>query len=272
MALERRARNRRGEVSLVLVLTVVVLFLALSFGTSGAGKIPQAPGAIEYQVRNYVDALEIESQKMVGDELVVRLRNVSGKTISAWSYSTGWVAEPAGRVDMGSATGYVAIAADAIQEIRLSRTALEHISMRTPQRIALINIIAVVFDDQTVEGDSNLTSELIERGRGSIAQLKRLHFLLQRALEAGDVGLNQKLSELERDISALPASAAPSESRAFAAGLVEIKHYAVASLQNYRKEMASNSITRHREILLEFLRETEETLEKYTPQKRPKPH
>jgi hypothetical protein len=267
MALERRERNRRYEV--FLVSTVVVLFLALPFGSSGSSRSVQSPGATEYQVRNYVNALEIESQKMVGEDLVVRLRNVSGKDITAWAYSTGFIAHPGGRVQIGCATGAVSIAAGEVEKLEFSKLSLYHISLQTEKNIALINITAVVFDDLTSEGDSKVTSELIERGKGSLAQLKRIGPLLKTTLKASDGDLDSRVRELEAQIAALPDSGSRDESPAFRSGLVEGKQYVTLVLKGLREATGAGSVSSARHVLSELLQETESRLEKNNSLRKP---
>jgi hypothetical protein len=211
-----------------------------------------------------VNALEIEKQERVSGTLKVRLRNVSGKDITAWSYTTGWVAHPGGQVTDGNATGDPLIAAGDVTELEFDRTTLYHISLHTPQNIALINIIAVVFDDLTAEGDARVTTEMIEGSKGCLVQLKRIRPLLKKVLEAPDSDFSLAVREFEAAISALPDLASPSQSAAFREGLADGKRYVELNLELVRKEITTKPVSIGRETLKHVIGGIERSLAKHS--------
>jgi hypothetical protein len=238
----------------LLLLTTIAL-LGVSAWSPGRS---QEKKRMLPRVANYVSALKVESVEAVKTSVVIRLRNVSRKNITGYSYCQGQLDEPVGRMDRVGTMGMATIAVNAVEEIQIG---LRSLSANFPDdKDAVVNIVAAVMDDQSVEGYPPVAQALSDHSYGLTIQYRRIHQLIKNALSAADADLDQRARDLESRIWNLPVAPEPGQSSWVEHGLQSAKQGGVYFLQVYREEVTANSHKSKRTALQEILKMSEESL------------
>jgi hypothetical protein len=154
------------------------------------------------QIRNETASFQLVSQEKRGAFLVLTMRNVSAKGITAYSVS----GDPNGREDMDYAIGGHVIKPGDIEEIEFSLSSLDK-AYSAKGKKSQIRILAVVFDDHTSEGNPGVAAMIRENRLGKKIQLKRINRLIREALRSLDANSSNVLGSLKSDIASLPEDA-----------------------------------------------------------------
>jgi hypothetical protein len=104
-----------------------------------------------------------------------------------------------------------------------------------------IQIKAVVFDDGTYEGDAEAAAAVKGFRAGEKMELPRLIRLLEEALNASDGDVNQRLSNLESQVSSLSSDAEPGTIQSLAAEFPQLGAKAVPMIKG-TMEIAATTI------------------------------
>ena len=255
--------KKAGQVT-SLVAVIVFIFACVVFNGASArtskNAAPQQEGPMP-KLMNYVSAFKVESFERVKDDFILRLRNISDKGISAYSYSFGPVNRPTNRHDTDGLIGDIVIYPDAVEEIQIPAIALVRSAKGSPRHESIINIAAVVFEDRTVEGDQKITAFITDRRLGEKIQLERIHRLLKEALNTTGGDITSKLSNLEARIAALSEEPETGQSDAVKTGLHSAKENVLYLLRDHLTTGAVD--INKQEALKHVANQTEEWLFKY---------
>jgi len=218
-------RKKAWHVSSLIAVIVFVLAGVVFNGASvrSSKKVSSQQEDSKPKLRNFVSAFKVESFERVKDHFILGLRNISSKGISAYSYSLGPVNHPTNRDDIDGLIGDTVIAPNEVKEIQIPVIALIHSAEVAPNHEASINIIAVVFEDRTVEGDRKVTASITDIRLGEKIQFKRIHPLLKETLNTAGDDITSKIGDLEARIAALSEEPEPGQSDAVKTGLHSAK-------------------------------------------------
>jgi hypothetical protein len=150
------------------------------------------------KIKNETESFRLVSAEKNGAVLVLKMRNVSSKGITAYSIST----RPGSREDTDySLSGHV-IAPGDIEETEISSASLYTINSSNQPK-PMIRILAVVFDDRTSEGDFGVATIIKDTRLGKKMQLKRINRLIRETLQSSNTSSFHNLSSLKSRIAAL---------------------------------------------------------------------
>lgn len=116
-----------------------------------------------------------------------------------------------------------------------------------------ITIIAVLFDDNTSDGDPSLIAEILDMRRGSKIQLRRIISLVNKALSSSGIIDDTEFDKLRSQISSLPI-----DSQISAAESSSLRGEKDAGLRRLDRVLHSSSDSANKKMAL--FRETCETL------------
>lgn len=172
----------------------------------------------EEQVKNQTKAFQVVSVEQTGKSLRLRMKNTSSKGINAYSLSVG---EGTSITVDYTISGYV-IAPGTTEDrvVPLDETSSPSgITLEKPK----INISALMFTDNTGEGDFSTVAKIRNTRRGEKSQLKRFIPLLKGVLNRVGEDLSASLDTIKSQVLALPEQAEAGEPRAVSDGLYDIK-------------------------------------------------
>jgi hypothetical protein len=203
-----------------------------------SAKKSQTPQASqEIQIRNYTNAFEVVGVETVGEMYVVTLRNVSQKAISAYSWTLGPSNRPTYTYDTDGVVSGQVISPGAIYREQISVIAFTHSAETTPSHKAILNFIAVIFDDHTSEGFPERIKVLNDRRIGERIQLKRIKRLLNETADGEDSEIaSNRLNSLRAHIAALTETPEEGQSDEIGEGLLSAKRHALVMLDHLMTE------------------------------------
>lgn len=186
------------------------------------------------QVKNETESFQLVSAEKQGDILLLKMKNVSGKGITAYSISS----RPTGREDTDySISGHVIEPGD-IEEVEVPFSAFYTINSSTQQK-PVIHILAVVFDDHTSEGDFGVATVIKDTRSGKKTQLKRINRLLREALQSPDDNLNDALNQLKSRIALLSEEPEMGQSLAIQSGLHNAKEDVLRLIERFEQSQTA---------------------------------
>jgi hypothetical protein len=239
---------------------------------AGSAKKAQAPQASpEIQIKNYTSAFEVVGTETVGEMYVVKLKNVSQKAISAYSWSLGPSSGPTNFYDTDGVVSGQVISPGAIHREEVPLIAFTHSAETTPSHQAILNFIAVIFEDHSSEGFPEQVKVLKDRRIGERIQLKRVKRLLIEAANARDSEIaSNRLNSLKARIAALAETAEEGQSDEIADGLLSAKRHMLVMLEHLMTEHGGiemlsgpNSAEHAKRILSSLIEQTDTWLSRY---------
>jgi len=178
--------KRSGITPVVLVLLCMTVF---GMGVWSSGINPNIQDGTLPEVKNETESFQLVSIEKAKDSILLRMKNISGQGITAYSVAS----HDNGREDTDYSIGDYMIANGAIEEIEIPLSSLR-VSNASKQRKPDIRILAVVFEDQTSEGDYAAAADIRNIRLGKKIQLKRINQLI---LEASNLSSTNQLSTLK---------------------------------------------------------------------------
>ena len=181
-------QNRRGLFVFLLIVT--------AFGIIG-GWFWQARllGGQARDNRDLTHALEVVVTTIVDDHVKISLRNVSSKNINGIEVS----------VDSSTSQIEFLAADEPSHQVLLPGAIIETwFPLSNTSTPVDVSVLAVVFDDQTGDGDPSLIKEITEQRLGVKKQLMRFRPILKAALSSPDADSIAILDELKSKIEDLP--------------------------------------------------------------------
>jgi Tfp pilus assembly major pilin PilA len=176
-------------------------------------------------VKNRTSALQLAVSEVEVDVLRLQLKNTSRKAINGYTLSFG-----DGTTEQTDYTiGDQVIAPDQVEErrITLSRTASRDAAAAQHE----MEVLAVVFTDNSSEGDNDAAVAILDTRKGLAIQERRLMPLLEEALKATDANLPSALATLKSRLAALPDPPESKLSLAVKHGLHDAKEGLVYRIQ-----------------------------------------
>lgn len=254
----------------------VAVFAGLCFAfvavNARSAKKPQAPQASpEIQIRNYTNAFEVVGTETVGEMYVVSLKNISQKAISAYSQSLGPSGRPTNIRDSDGVGSGQVISPGAVHREEVPLIAFAHSAETTSSHEAILNFIAVVFDDGSSEGFPERVKVIKDRRVGERIQLKQVKRLLNEAANAKDAEIPSiRLNSLKARIAALADTAEEGQSDEIADGLLSAKRHTLVMLEHLMTEHGGiemlsgpNSAEHAKRILSSLMEQTDTWLSRY---------
>lgn len=168
---------------------------ALSSRTSTNGKISLQQGKGLEIGQNKTRHLQVVSVEQTEDEILLSLKNDYSKSINAFTVSIGELTISEDYVYSGKGT-----APGSQYTFRIAKQPAAPNRYEQPT----INILAVVFDDRTGDGESRHVSKILDSRLGDKMQLRRILPLLRKTLSSPDDDLPNALDELVSQVSILP--------------------------------------------------------------------
>jgi hypothetical protein len=189
------------------------------------------------QIRNETASFQLVSQEKRGDFLVLTMKNVSAKGITAYSVS----GDPNGREDMDYAIGGYVIKPGDNEEIEFSLSSLDKLYSSKGKK-SQIRILAVVFDDHTSEGNPGVAAMIRENRLGKKIQLKRINHLMREALKTADANFSIAFRSLKSEIAALPEDADKDQSSYVHDGLHSAKQDILRLIEELEQKENARSL------------------------------
>jgi hypothetical protein len=210
----------------VLLLTIILTFIGFAVipsrkilsSDSLNNKKPNQQQAINsLKVNNKAGRLEVVSVERKGQSIRLQFKNNYSKTINAYVLSPG---------------GYQVIYELEDKDfIPPGGTHERSINVQRGQIEDRINIMAVVFDDKTGDGDSAAIKEIKDLRLGRKIQLNRIIPYLDSILKSTDATLSQSLQNVRIKINNLPIGSEQEFPHHVLVGLRDIRETALKSLE-----------------------------------------
>jgi hypothetical protein len=196
--MKRKTRLRQTYlffIAAALICLVVLGAKGWSSRTSGDKKISSQQDNEVVVGQNKTQHLEVVSIEQTDDGITLVLKNGYNKRINAFTISIGSTTISNDYVYSDEATAPGA-----------QYTFLIPRQYPAPGQLgaSTLNILAVIFDDGTGDGEGRRISDIIDNRSGKKIQLRRILPLLQKALKASDDDLLNALDELTLSVSTLP--------------------------------------------------------------------
>lgn len=237
------AKDRR---SIAIALGCV---LALTLFTSSSNTESATTQSVDVRVRSHSKAFEVVGSDREGDNLAVRLKNVSNKTIDGYALRL-----PGGGqmlVDYTTSGRFIAPGAVESQLVPLSEPAASGGAESGPPEVTLIS---VTFTDYSSDGEHAAATYIMERRLGVKRQLKHILPLMKSAAAASDANLSADLTRLKSQLTGL-AEQADGASQAVRDGLLDAKQDALKSLERMEQKQQAGKVAGAKALREELRRE-----------------
>jgi len=189
------------------------------------------------RVKNRTGSFQVVSTSIVDNTLLIRLKNISNKAINGYTLSLR---------DGGTITVDYTISGHEIApgQFEDQTIPLDDSSSTSGSTILQpsFGIEAVVFADNSGEGDVRATTYIREWRKGEKLQLKRILPLLKQILDSPDGDLSTKLRELKSQILALPEKSIDSSSLAVSDGLHDARQDALSLIRELEENQQNTSL------------------------------
>jgi hypothetical protein len=206
-------------VSLFLVLSPKD---TLSPGFSSNAQNNQPEKFMPFGITNKTKGIEISSVRREGNEVRVILKNNYQKTITAYAIGLGGYNI---KTELSEAES-LSSGASRVQKLRFSSGKSEN----------TVNVLAVIFDDRTTDGDHLVIKEMQELRSGKKSQYSRIIPYFNQLIEATDTEMPKTLKRVKAAINNLPVSLeSEKDSPSHVAGLRDAKETALRQLEEYEQ-------------------------------------
>ena len=204
--------------ALVGSLPVIGIYLpsgVYSSSRSGQSDVPTKVKPLK--INNSTQSLIVSDLQRNGQEVRLSLRNNSEKDIAAFKISTATYG----------------ITLDFAPDVFKANTVhfQSLIVPKTNNSEDEVSIVAILFDDQTGDGNPNVVRQMKERRRGEKLQLLTMLPLIDRLLMMPKSQLSEGLDMTEKAAMELPESLNGTDSFEFRAGLSDAKEKILADLR-----------------------------------------
>jgi hypothetical protein len=198
--MKREAHLQQPYLFFIAALLICLVVIGASAWSSRPGinkNIPAQQGDGKAIGRNKAEGLKVVSVEQTESEILLLMKNDYSKSINALTISIG---------DLTVNNDYVysgkAIAPGSQYTFRIPKQPAVPGQSAQPA----INILAVVFDDRTGDGEDRYVSKVLNSRLGEKIQLSRILPLLQKALKSSDADLPNAVDELVYQVSTLSES------------------------------------------------------------------
>lgn len=224
--------SKRMLVSCVMIIsafTVGTAFITTKYLQSG------------HIVKNTTEAFQFVGEESYAFGHQLKFRNVSTKGITGYVVSVG--------EDSTIETDY------SISEHVITPQSIEEIGVPDPQMINTsdvtqleVNILAVVFEDQSITGDTKEAAKILDRRRGLKIQISKILPLLQSLIDEDEDASPDRVAAVKEQIINLPEDQENETSRSFRSGLHDAKEDAlkeIEELERQAKTQAKSDLKQH---------------------------
>jgi len=203
------------------LLPVIVIYLPSGvYSSSRSGQKDALTRVKTLKIKNSTHSLEVSEVRRNGQEVQLSLRNTSEKDIAAFKISTA---------SYGVTLDFTP---DLFEAGTLHVQSL--IIPNTNNAEDEVAVVAILFDDQTGEGNPNVVRQMTERRRGEKLQLLTIFPVIDRLLMAPKGQLSESLDAAEKATMELPDSLDRTDSFEFRAGLQDAKEKILADLKTVK--------------------------------------
>lgn len=191
----------------------------------------------EPRVLNQTRAFQLISQKRDDKHFLLTLKNGYSKNINGYTVTQGLDTSTSARVSIEEdfIFGDKLIAPGETYVVRIPISEHAPASGSVYQQEQDINVAAVIFDDGTGDGDSNVIKRTKERRRGERIQLEHILPLFQAVLDSQDADLPAAVDNLESRIASLPKIAENELSPSVKSGLQGVKEMLLQAAQTLKR-------------------------------------
>lgn len=222
----------------VAVISSICIVVALAL----AAWTPFRNQSKDILVKNQTQALQVVSARKEGDNIQLRLKNISNKDINGYTLSLS----DGETITQDYTEGDFVFAPGKIEEdIIPAATSLSSGASALEQNI---NILAVVFTDNSSEGGVKAAAEIKDRRRGVKKQLSHILPLLKNTLSVSDINLPTALRELKSQILSLPERPESGSSRAIGFGMYDAKQDILLVIEKIERSQQNQPLTTSKEI------------------------
>jgi hypothetical protein len=233
-----------SRLSFSLIIFTLICMVIGGVAWSSVTRIAQDD---ELYVAKKTLAFQVVSIKTEGTSLQILLRNVSHKNINGYKI---------GIADGFQVTKDLALANEVIKP---NDTDQFRIAISPDDKLD-INILSVIFDDGTTDGDPNAAAELTNKRLGMQVQLGRIISLLQSELASPDANTLTVLDRLKSHAASLPVKSdglLPSDSEVELHGM---KDMFLTELEELRLRQHARGDTGFRKALIKLKQRLEKRI------------
>ncbi|MBI3653595.1 MAG: hypothetical protein HY231_21400 [Acidobacteria bacterium] len=183
------------------------------------------------KVKNETESFYLENIERREKRLILKMKNISGKGITAYSFSTN---ENEKQDFDYSISGHV-IKPGEIEEIEIS---LDNLSPRdgVANKNSTIRILAIVFEDHSSEGDFNIANEIRDHRLGEKNYIQRINQYIEEVLTSPKLDPSTALKMLKSHIALVSEDTYPKFSFAYRMGLRSAKRNILYLLENLEQQ------------------------------------
>jgi hypothetical protein len=200
----------------------LTLVCAVGFLASGWSKATRRPLQKEIRVNNSTESFQVIATEKAGNDIKLRMKNVSHKNINAYTLSvneSGFIT-----VDY-TISGYMIVPGEIVERT----VPFDETSTSEPN----LGVVALVFTDNTSEGQRDAVTKIKNTRKGEKKQLNRILPILRNALNVSNADLPTALDGMKTQVLTLTERAEESSSRAESDAVYDIKQEVLRLLEEF---------------------------------------
>ncbi|HEX8128887.1 MAG TPA: hypothetical protein VF527_07285 [Pyrinomonadaceae bacterium] len=237
--------SRQGQT--FLIITFVIIFI-VALGVSGWSSGRKYQQSDKVHLARKTHALSIFSATINEDSIKLALKNESDKKINGFQITVNELRVQVEFLDADEPARQV-LHPGAIYE----QWYQFHPTSKTPE----ISIQAVVFEDGSSDGDTNMIREIKETRLGQKMQLQHFIPSLKKALKAPDADTIAVLDRLESEILSLEENQSDNLSGNIKLGIHNEKTRILGMIQQLRRTQQTRGSVQIKKVLVDFQEKAE---------------
>lgn len=228
-----RSQSRR-----TIGLTLTLAFAALVGSALWSPYRQSTAQSTLASIQNETTSFQLVGEEKRGDFLVLKMKNVSEKGITAYSVSS----DPYSRGDTDFAISGHVIKPGDVEEIEIPLAELDKKDPSSGKK-SRFRIVAVVFDDHTSEGNPGVAAMIRDHRLGKKIQLERINRLILGALNEADAKASATLGSLKSKIASLSEQPDEEQSSYVQSGRHDAKIDVLRLLERLEQNETSKSMS-----------------------------
>lgn len=200
------------------LLSIVGISLSPGVHSSGLSGQDNIPAKVKpLKINTNTQSLQVVDLQQNGQEARLLLRNNSNKDIAVFKISAGSYG-----IILDFTPDLFKAGTDYVRSLTIPKT---------NNAVDEVSIVAILFDDQTGDGDPMVVRQMMERRTGEQLQLLTILPLIDRVLMAPKEQISESLDAAEKAAMELPDSLNRADSVHFKAGLHDAKERILSDLR-----------------------------------------